>query len=186
MRPSGSAEYLEQRRLRAISFLQEGLQPVEIARKVGVDRRSVRRWKAAFLMDGLGAVRAKPLSGRPAKLDPTAKKTLEAALLQGARAAGYATDLWTCPRVAQVIHKTFGVRYHVDHIGRLLRSLGWSPQKPQRRAIERDEAAIQGWVKATWPKIKERLTARGISVLCLTAMLKGASPSNGTFPVSIS
>lgn len=155
MRPSGSAEFLEQRRLRAVTFLQNGLQPVEIARKIGVDRRSVRRWKAAFLKDGLGAIRAKLLSGRPSKLDPAAKKTLEVALLRGARAAGYATDLWTCPRVAQVIHKTFGVRYHVDHIGRFLYSLGWSPQKPQRRAIERDEAAIQRWVKTTWPKVKK-------------------------------
>jgi transposase len=145
--------------MRAISFLQNGLQPVEIARKVGVDRRSVRRWKAAFLKGGPGAIRAKPSSGRPAKLDPTAKKTLEVALLRGARAAGYATDLWTCPRIAQVIHKTFGIRYHVDHIGRLLHSLGWSPQKPQRRAIERDEAAIQRWVKGTWPKVKK--TPRG-------------------------
>jgi transposase len=141
--------------MRAISFLQDGLLPVEIARKVGVDRRSVRRWKSAFLKDGLGAIRAKPLSGRPAKLDPTAKKTLEVTLLRGARAAGYATDLWTCPRVAQVIQKIFGVRYHVDHIGRFLHSLGWSPQKPQRRAIERDEAAIQRWVKTTWPKVKK-------------------------------
>jgi len=155
MRPSGSAEFLEQRRLRAVTFLQNGLQPVEIARKIEVDRRSVRRWKAAFLKDGLGAIRAKLLSGRPSKLDPAAKKTLEVTLLQGARAAGYATDLWTCPRVAQVIHKIFGVRYHVDHIGRFLHSLGWSPQKPQRRAIERDEAAIQRWVKATWPKVKK-------------------------------
>jgi transposase len=107
------------------------------------------------LKDGLGAIRAKPLSGRPAKLDLKAKKRLESTLLRGAREAGYATDLWTCPRIARVIHKTFGVRYHVDHIGRLLHSLGWSPQKPQRRAIERDEVAIQRWVKTTWPKVKK-------------------------------
>jgi transposase len=159
MRPSGSAEFLEQRRLRAISYLDDGLRPAEIARKVGVDRRSVRRWKASFLKGGQGAVRAKPSSGRPTKLNSQAKKALEDALLRGARQAGYATDLWTCPRIARVIHQTFGVRYHVDHIGRLLRSLGWSPQKPQRRAIERDEAAIQRWVKTTWPKVKK--TPRG-------------------------
>ena len=159
MRPSGSAEFLEQRRLRAISYLDDGLQPAEIARKVGVDRRSVRRWKASFLKGGRGAIRAKPSSGWPTKLDPQAQKALEDTLLRGARQAGYATDLWTCPRIARVIHQTFGVRYHVDHIGRLLRSLGWSPQKPQRRAIERDEAAIQRWVKTTWPKVKK--TPRG-------------------------
>jgi len=155
MRPSGSPESLERRRFRAISLYQEGLQPVEIARRVRVDRRSVRRWKAAFLKGGREAIQAKPLPGRPAKLNQTAKKFLEVLLLRGARAIGYSTDLWTCPRVAQVIQETFGVRYHVDHIGRLLRSLGWTPQKPQRRAIERDEAAIQRWIKTEWPRIKK-------------------------------
>jgi transposase len=67
--------------------------------------------------------------------------------------------LWTCPRVAQVIRREFGVRYHVDHIGRLLRSLGFTPQKPERRARERDESAIQRWVKQDWPRIKK--TPRG-------------------------
>ena len=159
MRPSGSPEVLERRRWRAISLLQEGYKPVEVARRVGVDRRSVRRWKAAFLKSGLEAIRAKPLPGRPAKLNQAAKKGLEALLLRGARAVGYSTDLWTCPRVAQVIQKTFGIPYHVDHIGRVLRALGWSPQKPQRRAIERDEAAIQRWIKTDWPRIKK--TPRG-------------------------
>ena len=155
MRPSGSAEYLERRRLRAMEYLQEGLQPAEIARRVGVDRRSVRRWKASVLKDGPEALRAKPLPGRPPRLNQRAKKRLEALLLRGAREAGFSTDLWTCPRVVQVIQKVFGVRYHVDHIGRVLHSLGWSPQKPQRRAVERDEAAIQRWVKADWPRVKK-------------------------------
>ena len=155
MRPSGSPGALEQRRLRAIALLQEGYQSVEIARRLGVGRRSVRRWKAAFLKEGNGAIRAKRAPGRPAKLSQIAKKALEAVLLRGARAAGYATDLWTCPRVGQVIHKTFGVHYHVDHIGRLLHALGWSPQKPQRRAIERDEAAIRRWIKIDWPRVKK-------------------------------
>jgi len=159
MRPSGSPEVLERRRIRAISLFQDGYPPVEIARKLDVGRRSVRRWKAAFLNGGWEAIRPRPAPGRPPKLDRSAKKALETALLRGARAAGYASDLWTCPRVAQVICKRFGVRYHVDHIGRLLRSLGWSPQKPQRRAIERDEAAIRRWVSTTWPKVKK--TPRG-------------------------
>jgi len=157
MRPSGSAEFLEARRLRALEYLGQGLQPVEIARKVGVDRRSVRRWKASFLRDGPEAVRAKPLPGRPPRLGRQEKKRLEAILLRGAARAGFMTDLWTCPRVVHVIEKSFGVHYHVDHIGRILHSLGWSPQKPQRRAIERDEAAIQTWVKVNWPRVKKTL-----------------------------
>jgi transposase len=138
-----------------MEYLDQGLQPGEIARKVGVDRRSVRRWKASIQKDGPGAIRAKPLPGRPPRLNPGAKKRLEAILLRGARETGFSTDLWTCPRVVQVIQKVFGVRYHVDHIGRILHSLGWSPQKPQRRAVERDEALIQRWVQADWPRVKK-------------------------------
>ena len=128
MRPSGSPEALERRRFQAMDLLEDGLQPVEVAKKLKVDRRSVRRWKAAFRSQGSKAIRAKPSSGRPPKLDKQAKKDLEKRLLQGAKAAGFQTDLWTCPRVAKLIQSHFGVRYHVDHIGRLLHSLGWSPK----------------------------------------------------------
>ena len=76
--------------------------------------------------------------------------------MKGARAAGYESDLWTCPRIADVIAEEFGVLYHPNHIGRLLRSLGWSPQRPQRRALERDEERIQGWIRADWPRIKKK------------------------------
>lgn len=156
MRPSGSPEALERRRFRAMDLLEDGLQPVEVAKKIKVDRRSVRRWKAAFRKQGPKAIKAKPSSGRPPKLDTQAKKELEKRLLQGAKAAGFQTDLWTCPRVAQLIHSSFGVRYHVDHIGRLLHSLGWSPQKPQRKAVERNEEQIQRWIKVDWPRIKKK------------------------------
>jgi transposase len=155
MRPAGDAKTLERRRLQAIALFQEGFPPVEIAPKLGVNRRSVRLWKAQFLAGGPEALCARPTPGRPWKIDRAARAALEALLLRGARASGYATDLWTCPRVAHVISRNFGVHYHVDHIGRLLRSLGWSPQKPERRAIERDEEAIQRWVKTTWPKVKK-------------------------------
>ena len=155
MRPKGSPEELERRRLRAIALLKQHYQPVDVASMVGVDRRSVRRWKAAYFKDGDKAIKAKP-AGRPQKLNETAKEELERKLLKGAKAAGFPTDLWTCPRVAQLIRTEFGVRYHVDHIGRLLRSLGWSPQKPQRRALERDEKEIQRWIKHEWPRIKKK------------------------------
>jgi transposase len=129
-------------------LLKEGLAPVEVARRLGVDRRSVRRWKAAQRQGGRQALKAKPAPGRPAKLDPAAKARLEKILLRGASAAGFSTDLWTCRRVAELIATRFGVRYHVRHLPRLLRSLGWSPQKPQRRGMERHEAAIQAWVRS--------------------------------------
>ena len=156
MRPHGSPEELERRRRRAISLLYKGHQPVEVAQMVGVDRRSVRRWKAAWLQGGREAIEAKPASGRPPRLSVEEKSRLEQELLEGARAAGFPTDLWTCPRVAHLIEGLFGVRYHVDHVCRLLRSLGWSPQKPERRAAERNEDEIQRWVKEEWPRVKKK------------------------------
>jgi transposase len=86
-------------------------------------------------------------------------RRLERELLHGAQAAGFATDLWTCPRVARLIEQRFRVHYHVDHVGRLLHALGWSPQKPTRRAIERDEEGIRRWIKQTWPALKKKPTA---------------------------
>ena len=147
---------MERRRQRAIALLQDGRPPVEVARLVRVDRRSVRRWNAAHRQQGVAGVAARPVPGRPSKLTARHRARLEALLLRGAEASGFASDLWTCPRVAQVIRQRFGIRYHVDHIGRLLRALGWTPQRPTRRAWERDEAAIQRWVKQDWPHIKKK------------------------------
>lgn len=156
MRPKGSASELERRRQRAIALLDRGHAPVDVARMLDVDRRSVRRWKAAHRKRGAKGIEARPTPGRPPKLDRGKRRRLERLLLKGAQAAGYESDLWTCPRIAELIAEEFGVRYHPDHIGRLLRSLGWSPQRPQRRAAERDEARIQGWVREVWPRIKKK------------------------------
>jgi transposase len=155
MRPSGTPEELERRRLRALALLEQGLQPVEVARRVGADRRSVRRWKAAARAEGEAGVRAKPAPGRPPKLKAKQRTRLERLLVKGAQAAGFHTDLWTCPRVAELIESRFGVGYHVDHVGRLLHELGWSPQTPARRALARDEVAIGNWVKQDWSRVKK-------------------------------
>jgi transposase len=155
MRPPGSPQELERRRYRALTMLAAGDQPVDVAQRLGVDRRSVRRWKAAHRAQGMAGVRAKPAPGRPPKLTARQRDRLERVLLKGAEAAGFATPLWTCPRIAAVIERHFKVRYHVDHSGRVLHALGWSPQQPARRAIERDEAAIAQWVKARWPVVKK-------------------------------
>ncbi len=159
MRPEGSPEELERRRYRAIELLKDGAQPVEVARVVGADRRSVRRWWSAYRHKGAAGVAARPAPGRPPKLDVWQRRRLERTLLRGAQPYGFETELWSCPRVAQVIRREFGVHYHVDHIGRLLRGLGWSPQRPVRRARERDEAAIAQWVKNEWPRIKKKRPA---------------------------
>jgi transposase len=156
MRPSGSPAVLENRRYEAIALLEEGYQPVEVAKRLGVDRRSVRRWKASKTKKGLAALKAKPSPGRPSQLQSKQKEKLRQIILRGAEANGFTTALWTCPRIAELIHRKFGVRYHVDHVSRLLHSLGFSPQKPERRAIERDEKGIRRWTKVHWPKIKKK------------------------------
>ena len=156
MRPFGSPKALEQRRQRAIELLSQGYQPVEVAKALGVDRRSVRRWKSRYRTHGQKGIEAQLVPGRPSKLTPQNLERLEKKLLKGAKSAGFPTDLWTCPRVSQLIHSLFGVTYHVDHIGRLLHLLGWSPQKPARRAMERDEEKIRQWVKHQWPRIKKK------------------------------
>lgn len=159
MRPSGSPEELERRRLRALEMLQQGLGPSAIARMLGVDRRSVRRWRAARDKQGVQGLASHPVPGRPPLLSDGEKKKLERVLRRGAQAAGYETDLWTCPRIAEVIADRMGVHYHVDHVCRLLHKLGWSPQRPQRKAVERDEEGIRLWVKQRWTSIKKKTAA---------------------------
>lgn len=159
MRPFGSPAQLEDRRLHAIRLLEKGFLPVDIARKLKVDRRSVRRWKSSFLKAGKNAIKAKPAPGRPPRLDTRGKRKLERELLRGAQQAGYPTDLWTCPRIAKLVRQQFKVEYHVHHIPRLLRSLGWSPQKPEKRARERDEKVVQKWIKEDWVRIKKKPAA---------------------------
>ena len=155
MRPSGTPQELEQRRLRALRLLGEGFAPVEVARQIGVDRRSVRRWKAAARKGGTPAVAAKPASGRPRRLVARDLTRLRRMLVKGAQAAGLPTDLWTCPRVSWLIQRQFGVHYHPAHVSRLLHGLGFSPQKPTRRAVERDEQRIRAWIEQDWPRVKK-------------------------------
>jgi len=86
------------------------------------------------------------------------RRLLEKRLMKGAKTNGFSTNLWTCPRIAEVIERYYSVRYHIDHIPKLLASLGWSCQKPEKRAIERDEERIAQWVAKDWPRIKKSHT----------------------------
>ncbi|HUU93108.1 MAG TPA: IS630 family transposase [Phycisphaerae bacterium] len=147
---------LEARRRVAKRLLGQGLGLRAVARAVGASPSSVKRWSDALEAGGPDALKAKPHPGRRPWLSLRQKERLRRILLKGARKAGYATDLWTCPRVAEVIAKHFGVRYHPDHVWRILRGLGWTCQKPERRARERDEAAIRQWRDERWPDIKKR------------------------------
>jgi transposase len=155
MRPRGKPAALEQRRHKAIELLQQKMLIVEVAAVVQASTSSVKRWRDAYLAEGDAGLNSIPNEGRPPRLNEKQRKQLTRILLKGARASGYTNDLWTCPRVAEVIQRLFGVPYHVDSIGKLLHRMGWSVQKPERRAHERDEAAIARWRQAEWPRIKK-------------------------------
>jgi len=156
MRPFGSPEQLQERRKRAINLLKEGVPPVEVARRLKVDRRSVRRWSSTYRRCGTQGILAKPAAGRPSRLSEVKKRRLAQWLARGAQSAGFSTDLWTCPRVSTLIRERWGISYHVDHVCRILRSMGWSPQRPARVAVERDEERIRTWVRVDWPRIKKK------------------------------
>jgi len=155
MRPKGSAEALEMRRMIAVRMLQAGRGVREVSRLVGVSPASVSRWKKVLQEQGVEALRAKPHPGRPPRLTADQKQRLVEILRRGARAAGFPTDLWTLRRVAQVIQREFEVQYHPGRVWYLLRGMGWSPQKPQRRARERDEEAIRTWRTQKWEEVKK-------------------------------
>ena len=118
---------------------------------------SVMRWRDARRRGGSGALRVRFSPGRPLKLDAAERKRLVRLLLKGSTAYGYRTNLWTTARIAELVEREFGVRYHRDHVGRLMHSLGWSAQKPERRALERDEKEIARWKQKEWPRIKKTL-----------------------------
>jgi len=155
MRPKGSAASLEQRRLEALRLHGKGLRSSDIALRLGVRRQSVNRWLRVARRKGQRGLAAKPVPGRPSKLTLAQRRQLRRVLLAGSVAAGYSTDLWTCPRIARTIATKFGVRYHVDYLPRLLNALGFSCQKPESMASERDEAAIQNWIMQDWRRIKK-------------------------------
>lgn len=152
-------QQLEARRMKAARLLNERKGIRETARLVKASPASVCGWKKTLDRHGIEALRAKPHPGPKPRLDHRQRTRLLRLLLRGARMAGFDTDLWTCPRVTQVIAQTFGVRYHVDHVWKLLHVLGWSCQKPQLWARERDETAIRRWREHDWPRIKKELSA---------------------------
>ena len=146
---------LEQRRLRAARLFAQGASQAKVARALGVSAQTASRWHARWQQGGTRALRAPARQGRPPKLTPVQARQLERALLKGARGQGFDEELWTLRRVAEVIWRLAGVRYHPGHVWRILRGLGWSVQRPVRVAAERDEQAIARWVAEDWPAIKQ-------------------------------
>jgi transposase len=172
-RPKGSADLLEDRRRRALALWDTGLSLNEVGRRIRCAASSVLRWLRARRRGGPNPLRVRFSPGRPPKLRATQRRRLVKLLLQGPTAHGYGTQLWTTARIAALIRREFGVGYHRDHIGRLMHSLNWSHQKPERRAVERDEPAIERWKRKDWPRVKK--TLRGWAPTSFSSMNRGSS-----------
>src|SRR5579859_6787435 len=150
------ADWREERRKRAWHLKEQGWQQKDIATALGVSEGAVSQWLKRGREQGVEALNAHPPKGVKPRLSAEQKAQLPALLAKGAEAYGFRGDVWTASRVAEVIAGTFGVRYHRDHVGRLLREAGWSRQQPIERATQRNEAAIQQRSEQRWPAIKKK------------------------------
>jgi len=155
-----SRKQAERRRRRAMALLGAGRSQSEVARQLGVTPAAVSQWVKARRKGGDEALAARPGGGRPSRLTDRQLKRLENLLRRGPTRYGLPTELWTLKRVAALIEKEFGQRYDPSGVWHLLRRIGWSCQKPERRARERDEAAIERWRKRDWPRIKKSAKKR--------------------------
>lgn len=149
-------DWREWRRLRALYLKQQGWYQREIAAALGVSEESVSRWLARGRTSGPDALLTHPAPGRPAKLSEAQKRLIPELLWHGPGAYGFRGQVWTRARIAWVIEEEFGVRYPKGHVGRLLQELCWTPQVPIRRAIQRDEEAIERWRDEVWPQLRQR------------------------------
>lgn len=146
---------MESRRMQAIELLREGWTQADVARKFDVTTGAVCRWNKTWKEQGKRALRGVPHPGRPSELSDTQRAELMELLDKGALDSGFSTDDWTCPRVQQLIAREFDVHYHVDHLSRLLRGLGYSSQRPKRRSNKHDPQAIKTWRRKDWKRIKK-------------------------------
>lgn len=151
-------DWREARRMRAFDMHRQGWKQVEIANALGVTEGAVSQWmRQARENGGRNGLAARLGAGRPCKVarEELAGK-LPALLHKGANSFGFNGDQWTRARVVVVIEQTFGVRYSRQHVGVLLRAFNWSLQQPERRATQRDEAAIAEWRDTHWPALEKK------------------------------
>lgn len=151
-KPKLSRQELERRRLAAAKDLQAGMKQADVVRKYDVNPSSVCRWNKILEEKGIKGLKRKKAPGAKSKLSKEQQKVLREIILQGAAAYGYKTDLWTLKRVAEVIQKEFGVSYHFRSLSDVLHRMDLSPQKPTRKAAERNQAAVQTWLEEQWAK----------------------------------
>lgn len=155
-RSSGKRDFtaLERRRLKAARLFGRGKPQAEVGRMLGVSRQSVSRWYRAWQQEGEAGLKAAGRAGRKPRLTAPQLSQLRQELLRGPLVHGYATILWTLPRIARLIAKLTGVQYHPGHVWRIMQALDWSLQRPEHRAKERDDEAITRWQKRRWPQRK--------------------------------
>jgi putative transposase len=146
---------LEERRTRAFEMLEIGFRPTEIALDLNVSRQIVYLWKAAFEAHGLTGAKAKPHPGPGKNITAEQLQEFKTMILQGALIHGFPSPAWTCARAAALIETRFGLVYTADHVGVLMKELGLSPQKPDKRSMKRDETKIQVWKHETLPDLKK-------------------------------
>lgn len=158
-----SKDWRERRRLRAFELYQQGWKQKDIADKLDVTQGAVSQWIKRGQTEGPQALKKRTACGAPRKLSWVQRAKLPRLLWRGAQSFGFTSDVWTCARIAQVIEQEFGVGYHPDYVGTLLKSCGWSYQKPVCRAIQRDEAALAAWVEERLPALKKGRRKAGIN-----------------------
>lgn len=148
-------EQMEERRLEGGRLLKAGkLSQAEIARQLGVSRATVSDWAKKVEAAGLRGLRKRTAEGT-SKLTKEQKQRLKRLLDRGALSNGFSTDRWTLERVRQLIEREFEVTYHRNYLNRLLRQLGFSPQKPLPQAVEQDQDLVKAWLQQDWPRIKK-------------------------------
>jgi transposase len=154
--PSARTKQLEKRRLKAATFFEEGRTQVWVATHFSVSRPAAWAWYWAWKEHGSEGMKSKGRSGAPTKLTEKQLNKVEDELLKGPVAHGYTTELWTLERIAKLIKKTTGATFHPGHVWRLLQDLGWSSQKPETRARERNEKKISQWIRRDFPRIQKK------------------------------
>ena len=149
-------DWREARRLRAWELKQKGWKQEDIAEALGVTPGAVSQWMTRAREEGPAALRSRSGGGPRPRLSAEQLSRLPDLLDKGAEHFGFRGDVWTQPRVAKLIERKFGVSYHPGHVGRILKAIGWSRQKPVTRASQRDEAAIERWRIEKWLEIKKK------------------------------
>lgn len=150
------SDWREWRRLRAVQLQQQGWYQRDIAGALGVAEATLSRWLARARAAGPEALLHRAPPGRPPQVTAEQARLIPDFLWHGPEAYGFRGEVWTCARVAKVIEEEFGVRFHKSHVARLLKELGWTPQTPIRRALQRDEDAIDRWRAEVWPHLRQR------------------------------